>query len=379
VQRISIQRQVDLAGTLISPDHARISSEVAGVIREVLVELGQEVKPGQPLIRLEPRELELALKQAVSLLRQTEAQLGIDGVRIKEPPPDEDIATVRTATANLEDARAQRERALRLKQRNLLAQADLDAAETRVKVSEAAYQSALETVQGLKASLQQRRLAVELAEKKLADSVIRAPVAGSVSERLVYPGEFIRENTHVITVVQMHPLKLRTAVQERHASLIRPGLAVKFRVESYPESIFDGTVAQVSPAVDQATRTFPVEVLVNNFDRRLKPGFFAKGVIFTRLDENVLAVPESAISTLAGVTTVFVIENNKVRQQNVTLGVREGETAEVISGLNGNELLASSNLSQLSTGATVETDAGGRAESPMSKAKAAPADKGVGP
>ena len=81
IQRITMQRQVDVSGTLISPDQARVSSEVAGVVREVLVELGHEVQPGEVLVRLEPRELEIALRRAESQLKQTEAQLGIDGVR----------------------------------------------------------------------------------------------------------------------------------------------------------------------------------------------------------------------------------------------------------------------------------------------------------
>ena len=73
-RRVAIQRQVDVSGTLVSPDQAKVSSEVAGVVREVLVELGQEVQPGQVVVRLEPQELVLALRRAESLLRQTEAQ-----------------------------------------------------------------------------------------------------------------------------------------------------------------------------------------------------------------------------------------------------------------------------------------------------------------
>src|SRR5512140_455445 len=217
VQRMAVQRQVDVSGTLISPDSAKVSSEVAGVVREILVELGHEVKPGQVLLRLDPRELQLALTQAEANLHQTEAQLGIDAVKGTEPPPDEQISTVRTAIANRDDARAQMTRAERLIKQRLLSQADLDAAVTRVKVTEASYQAALETVQGLKATLKQRRAAVELAQKKLADAVIKAPVAGSVSERLVQPGEFIRENTPVVSLVQMNPLKLRTNAQEKYA------------------------------------------------------------------------------------------------------------------------------------------------------------------
>jgi hypothetical protein len=114
----------------------------------------------------------------------------------------------------------------------------------------------------------------------------------------------------------------------------------------------------VSPAVDQATRTFAVEALVENNDRVLKPGFFAKGVALTKVDENVLAVPEDAISTLAGVSTVYIIESGKARQQQVTLGARQDKLAEVTSGLKGDEILATSNLSQLATGVSVRTDTG---------------------
>lgn len=356
VERIKIQRQVDLAGTLISPDQARVSSEVAGVVKDVLVEIGSEVKAGQVLVRLDSRELDIALRRAESLLRQTEAQLGILGQK-EEMPKDEDISMIRTAAANRDDARAQLDRAEQLLKKGLIPQADFDTAETRVKVTEAAYQSALEAVQSLKATLQERRAAFELAQKKLDDAEIRAPVGGSISERLVQVGEFIRENTPVVTIVQLNPLKLRTAIQERYARMLRPGLLAKFRVEALSDTVFEGRVTNVSPAVDQTTRTFTVEVRVDNSERRLMPGFFAKGVILTELDENVLGVPERAVSTLAGVSAVFVIDDaNRVRQQIVTLGSRSGDFVEVLSGLEGNERLAGSSLNQLATGTVVSIE-----------------------
>jgi RND family efflux transporter MFP subunit len=355
VQKISIQRDVDLAGSLVSPDQAKVSSEVAGVVRQVLVEMGQDVAVGQTVAKLDPTELELALQRARSQLKQTEAQLGIDGVRFKEPPPDEQIAAVRLATANRDDAQAQLRRAQKLRAQNLLPQADLDTAETKVKVSEANYQSALETVQSLKATLQERRHAVELAEKKLRDTDIRSSIAGQVAEKLVQQGEFIRENTAIVTIVQMNPLKVKTAIQERYAGLVRAGLLVEFAVESSPGQKFRGRVAYVSPSVDQATRTFTVEILVDNSDRRLKPGFFAKGLIFTNRDENVLAVTEDTVSSLAGVSNVYVIENGQARQQMVKLGTRIGDRYEILSGLKGDEVLASSNLTLLATGVRVKT------------------------
>lgn len=378
-KRISIERNVDIAGSLISPDQARVSSEVAGVVRQVLVELGQEVRAGQVVVKLDPRELELALERAQSQLKQTEAQLGIDGIRVKDPLPDEQISSVRLAIANRDDALAQLRRAQRLRSQNLLPQADLDAAETRVKVTEANYQAALEAVQSLKATLQERRKAVELAQKKLGDTNIRASVAGQIAERLVQQGEYIRENTPVVSIVQMNPLKLKTAIQERYAGVVRPGLAAEFAVESAPGRTFRGRVAHVSPSVDQATRTFPVEILVDNSDRQLKPGFFAKGVIFTRRDENVLAVPAEAVFTLAGVSNVYVIENGKARQQTVSLGTRTDGLYEVLSGLKGDETLAASNLTFLATGVPVKVTGSDPSPVPAGSAtEPGPEDSGAG-
>jgi len=364
VRRITVQREVDLSGTLLSPDQARVSSEVAGIVRDVPVQLGTEIRAGDLLVRLEPRELQLALDRAEGQLRQIEAQLGIDRSQDRRPPSDEQIASVRQAMANRDDARNTFKRAQQLHDRGLMSQVDYDTAETRLKVGEANYQAAIDNVQALKATLQDRRAAFELAQKKVADAAIRAPVSGAVAERLVQPGEFIRENTPVAMIVQVNPLKLKTAIQEKHAGLIRPGQVVTFAVEAFPARAFSGIVAYVSPAVDQATRTFAVEALVENADRVLKPGFFAKGVVRTHRDENVLAVPEDAISTLAGVSTVYAIEDGKARQQQVTLGARQDGLVEITSGLTGGETLATTNLSQLATGVAVRV--------------AAPDDEGAG-
>ena len=107
-------------------------------------------------------------------------------------------------------------------------------------------------------------------------------------------------------------------------------------VEAFPGQTFNGKIAYISPAVDQTTRTFAVEALVaQRAIGRLKPGFFANGAVGTKLDENVAALNEDAISTLAGVSSVFVIEDGKIRQQTVTLGTRQGKLVEITSGLKG--------------------------------------------
>jgi RND family efflux transporter MFP subunit len=227
-------------------------------------------------------------------------------------------------------------------------------------------------VRSLKASLQDRRAAFELARKKLADAVIRAPIAGAIAERTVQRGEFIRENTPVVTIVRMNPLKLRTGVQEKYANMISKDQIVDFQVEPYPDEKFHGKIAYISPAVDQATRTFTAEILVDNPRYRLKPGFFAKGEILVKRDENVLAVPEETISNLAGVSSVFVINNGVVKQTTIRTGEREGKFIEVLEGLKGDEILAASNLNELVSGTRI----GGAGEEEGAPAGGDPAGAG---
>jgi len=364
VLRMSVQRQIDLAGTLLSPDQARISAESGGVVRQVLVEIGSEVNVGTPLVRLETRELALALERAEAVLRQTRAQLGMRGpLSASEPPPDEETATVKTATANREDARATYERAKVLSDRGMTSTEVKQLAETKYKVAEAAYEAALDSVHATKALLQDRRAAYDLAAKALADAVVKAPIAGVVSERPVQVGEYIPTRTQVATIVQMDPLKLRTGVQERHAGIVTPGLAAQFRVESFGDRVFNGKVAYISPSLDQTMRTFTVEALVDNKERLLKPGFFAKGVILTKLDENVMAVPDAAVSVLAGVPSVYVVNNGTITQTSVTLGVRQGNLWEITQGLKGDEVLATSRLNELATGVGVRVLKPGESES----------------
>jgi RND family efflux transporter MFP subunit len=364
VLRMSIQRQIDLAGTLLSPDSAKVSAESAGVVRQVLVEIGTDVNVGTPLIRLETRELALALERAEATLLQTRSQLGMRGpVDTSQPvPADEDTATVRSALANRDDAKATYERAKVLRDRGMSSQEVLQLAETKYKVAEAAYQAALDSVHATKAILQDRRAAYDLAQKALSDAAVKSPIRGVVSDRPVQVGEYINARTVVATVVQMDPLKLRTGVQERHAGVVTPGQPVQFRVESFGDRVFTGKVAYISPALDQTMRTFTVEALVDNKDRLLKPGFFAKGVILTRIDENVLAVPDAAVSVLAGVPSVYVITDGKIAQQSVTLGVRQGDQWEITDGLKGDEVLAMSRLNELATGVAVRVVKPGESE-----------------
>src|SRR5262249_21616625 len=192
-------------------------------------------------------------------------------------------------------------------------------------------------------------------KKKVEDAVIRAPVEGAVAERPIQRGEYIRENTPVVTIVRMNPLKLKTGIQEKYANLVRGNQSVDFMVEPYPNEMFHGKIAFISPAVDQNTRTFAVEILVDNPAHKLKPGLFAKGSVLIGRDSNVLAVSEDTISNLAGISSVFVVQNGVIKQTTIETGEHDGKLVEVVSGLKGDEVLAATNLNELVTGTKVLT------------------------
>src|SRR4029077_4899214 len=96
------------------------------------------------------------------------------------------------------------------------------------------------------------------------DASIRAPASGAISEKLVQRGEYLREQVQVATIVPLNPLKLQTSVQEKYSNTIRANMPVEFVVESFPGEMFKGRIANISPAITQLSRTFPIEIQVDN-------------------------------------------------------------------------------------------------------------------
>src|SRR5437867_10910905 len=129
----------------------------------------------------------------------------------------------------------------------------------------------------------------------------------------------------------MNPLKLKTGIQEKYTNSSRQNLSVDFMVEPYPKEMFHGKIAFISPAVDQSTRTFAVEILVDNPAHKLKPGLFAKGSVLLGNDTNVLAVPEDTVSNLAGISSVFVVQNGVIKQTTIETGEHNGKLIEIVN------------------------------------------------
>ncbi len=353
VRTQKVQRTVEFVGTLYPNEEVTVSSEVEGRIGSLSVDLGDRVTRGQILAKIDDKDFRLAVEQTEGSLKETLAKLGLE----KVPPPNfhlEKTSLVIRAKAELDNAHANYKRMKTLYDEKIISAQEFDAAETRYKTAVASYKNSLEEARALLATASSREAQLGRAKEKLKDTTVYAPLAGSISKRLVSSGEFVKVGSQLFTIVQDNPLKLRGLIPERFTPDIRTGQEVEIRVDAYPDSPFRGKLIRISPAAEVASRSFLVEGLVENPARILKPGFFAKAAIVTHVDPKALTVPQQALVTFAGVTKVFVVENAVARERIVQTGGRVGSNeVEIKAGLRPGELVAISGLTRLTNGVPV--------------------------
>jgi RND family efflux transporter MFP subunit len=320
------------AGTLAAEEQVVLGMKVAGRLAEISVDLGTRVKAGDVVARLDPTDFRLRVQQAEAALQQARARLGlpVDGESNRVDP--EKTPLVRQARAMLDEALLTRDRRVKLWEQQLIARAELDAAEAAAKVAEGRYHDAVEEVTNRQAILAERRTELELARQQLVDTVLRAPIAGAMNARQAAVGEFLNAGAPVATLVRIHPLRLRLAVPEREAAAIRQGQRVRLALESDP-TVYEGHVARLAPAISEQNRSLLIEAEIPNEQGRLRPGAFARGEIVVQPDRRLVTVPAEALASFAGVEKVLVVEGGRVVEKRVTTGRRQGDRLEILSGL----------------------------------------------
>jgi RND family efflux transporter MFP subunit len=340
VESRKLRRTVEAVGTLFAYDEVVVSSEVDGRAVKVLVDVGDQVTKDQTLVEILPTEFRLAADQQTASLEQAIARLGATAVDADVQDPTQ-TAAVKKAAADLDNAKQKYERSKGLAERGLIPRQTLDEDETNYKAVQATYDLAVQDVRNLEAAVRQGRALRDLADKKLRDTNILAPFGGYVKERNVTVGQYLKVQTPVMTIVNVDPIRVRLKVLEKMAAWVPVGQTISLSVEAYPDRTFSGKIWRINPSVDPQTRTFDAEALIDNHERVLKPGFFVKATIpSTRMDE-VLLVPQKALSYAYGIYKVYTItEQNKLKEREVKLGDRVGEDAEIIEGIEEGDRLA---------------------------------------
>ena len=178
-------------------------------------------------------------------------------------------------------------------------------------------------------------------------------MSGYVSDRPADIGEYVSPTSKVATIVSLNPLRVRIDVPEQAIPRVHAGESVSVTVSAYPDRNFAGHIARVSPSVNATSRTLTVEAEVENSSGELKPGQFATVRILLPQSEPAVLVPQRALRQISGATYVFVIKNGRAEQRLVQSGQTEGDLVEIKSGVAADEVVATSNVDQLSDGATV--------------------------
>lgn len=287
VEPVELRQVLQLSGSLRAVDVANVKARVGGDVREVTVREGEAVRAGQVVVRMDAAEYE---------------------------------ARVAQARGNLNNARAQLDIAAKTRDNNL-------ALVERGFISKNALDNSASQYAGAKASVDAAQGALDLVQKSLNDTVIRAPISGLVSARLVQPGEKVAPDNKLLEIVNLQNMELEAAVPAADVARVAIGQPVELSVEGLPER-FEGRVARINPATQSGTRSVPVYIRVENPRKLLRSGMFAEARLTLASQSGVLALPPSAVRKDGSGAYVYVIAGGKIERRAVTLGA---------SGMNGDE------------------------------------------
>ncbi|MGB9793167.1 MAG: efflux RND transporter periplasmic adaptor subunit, partial [Thermacetogeniaceae bacterium] len=327
VGRGDVRRVVEYTGRLAPETEVNIVPKIPGRIAEISVDVGDRVRKGQVLVRLDDAELAAALRSAEAGLAVAEANAKI-------------------AAAALEDARRNLERMRQLYEAGAVSQQQLEQAQLN-------YDRAAAGV--AEAQVKQAQAAVEAARVQLANTVITSPIDGVVTARYADPGALAGSTQPVLTVATIDSVQVQISVTGDDINKIRVGQDVAVSVPSAGEGEFRGKVARISPAADPRSRLYPVEIAISNPDHALKPGMFARVKLTTDVRRDALRVPLQALVNKEGEKVVFVVESGRARERRVRVGISDERYAEIISGLRPGELVVVTGQEFLTDGTPVAT------------------------
>jgi RND family efflux transporter MFP subunit len=347
-----ITRVVESVGTMYPYDETVVSAEIEGKVEKVEVDLGDIVQAGQVLVRIGDEEQRYLLAQNEAQLRSSLERLGLkdEKDRLKDA---KDAPDPRRAAAELYEAEQRAKRQQQLTQQGIGAQADSDQAQARFRAAQASYDATLYQTRNLIQEVERFKAQLDLQRKKLRDTTVRAPFAGAIKERSVNPGQYVRLNSPLMTMVKTNPIRLKLEVPERMAPWVRVGQIVDVEVEAFKGKKFQGKIWRISPTVDQAKRTFVTEALIDNANNALKPGSYARARVPTDKVEHVTVVPSKAVAYVFGSNKIYVIKDGVVEAKDVKLGDRFENTIEILEGASQGDTIAVTGLARLDTGSKV--------------------------
>ncbi|MBI4639413.1 MAG: efflux RND transporter periplasmic adaptor subunit [Candidatus Tectomicrobia bacterium] len=408
-----------LANSTLEADHAvDVLSKASGTVIELYVEEGDQVQEGDPLAKLDDREIDLKLRQAAIKLKETrrayevlarldqrEAQLKLKQAeeRLKETRRIYEVVTkqeekearlrLQSAEAKLKDADDGFIRASQMFQQKIISQKDFDQArllkettmsqyeEAKLKLESTTTDTAKYQYETALAQYEEARIRVERSsfdealfqlemaqaqydEMKLKkeDTLIRSPLSGIVAERMIQIGEMVNQNKKTFSIVTPIPLQAKIYLPQRDLGKVTIGREARLRVESAPGREFLGAVKRISPVVDPKSGTAKVTIELQDSQGVLRPGLFASVSIVTESHPNTLVIPKRALISESTEQSVFIVEDGKALKKKVKVGLTEGDQVEIVSNLTEREKVVTVGQEGLQNGSRVRIIGEGSSE-----------------
>ena len=302
-----------ISGSLQPRTEARVRAEIAGPVERTHAEEGQRVRAGALLARLDDTAVRDAYLSAKS--------------------------AVRTAESALQNAQRNLERSSRLAKAGALPERDLETAQLNATNAEGALADA------------QARLAS--AGKQLAQTTVRAPITGVISEREVDAGDVVTVGAELFRIVDLGSLRLEASVAASEIDRLKPGMPVEFAVSGYDRR-FTGRIERINPTVDPTTGQVRIYVTIPNERQSLVSGLFAEGRVATDT-RKAIGVPADAVDERGTEPVLHVVKAGRVKHLPVRLGVRDEATnlVEIASGVAAGDTVLLGSAQGVAEGATI--------------------------
>jgi RND family efflux transporter MFP subunit len=332
-------QSVGVHGTLLPDESAVLGCKVAGRVAEMLVDVGDLVRKGQPIARLDEVQLQLEVKHTEALLAQACAAVGLDPAKPTSSMVPENSPVVRQERAVLDQAKLNLERAQALRRQGVTTQEELDQREADYRVAVARHAAALNAVAEKLALIEVRRSEVDLAKNAVTESTIYAPFDGLIEERSTAAGAYISAGDPVVSMVRTDKVRFLGAVPEKQSHLVRAGQQVLVHFEQYDEPI-SVEISRLRPQIDPTSRALMFEADIANAELILRPGAFASASVVVDPSSQSIVVPETAVTQFAGVEKVWRVVNGEAKEVAIRTGGRREGQVVVIAGLEvGDEVI----------------------------------------
>ncbi len=349
VTRETLARELTISAEFRPFEETELHAKIAGFLKEITVDVGDFVKAGQLIARLEVPELQEELVQAEATKKRSEAEVNRAQVEISRAQAAHESGHLSYARlAGVSKSRPE-----------LVAQQELDEAEARDKTGESQVAAARAALVTAEQQVRVSESAVQRVRTMLTYTEIRAPFAGMITKRYADRGAMIQAGTAsqsqampVVRLSGIDKLRLTLPVPESAISVVRVGMPVEVRVAALKQSI-RGVVARFTGSVQHATRTMETEVDVPNPTRKLIPGMFADAVIALDRHADILSIPVGAVAQGAKPTAMVVNGSGQLEERALKTGIETPTRIEILDGLSEGELVVIGSRGQLRPGQTV--------------------------